>query len=83
MRPKTLSGFGWDGERGIITGPEEVWAMEIMVSCYGPSFKFKLLIPGVIEFRDKPIADAVELGEIFDGVQATVALHRIQQRSLI
>ena len=34
---KTLSGFGWGEERSIVTAPEEVWAMEIMVSCYSSS----------------------------------------------
>ena len=34
VRLKTLSGFGWDEERGIVTAPEEVWAVEIAVSCH-------------------------------------------------
>ena len=65
IRLKDLSGFGWDEERGIVTAPEEVWDMGIMVSfclmlvlCYQKD-------PDITESRDKPAAGAVELEKIF------------------
>jgi len=58
-RLKDLSGFGVDLKTGAVTAPDEVWEEEIKKQ------------PGIREFRDKPLANAIELAEIMEGVQAT------------
>ena len=65
IRLKALSGFGWDEERGIVTAPEEVWDMEIMVSCCLMLILCYQKDPDITEFRDKPTANAIELEKIF------------------
>ena len=58
-RLKGLSGFGCDPVTGVVTAPDEVWEMEIKKQA------------GIREFRDRPMANATELTEIFEGTQAT------------
>ena len=54
-----MSGFGFDVTTGAATALDEVWDMEVKKD------------PTIHEFRDKPIANAVELSEILEGTQAT------------
>ncbi|KAG0133608.1 hypothetical protein HOY82DRAFT_604252 [Tuber indicum] len=58
-RLKNMSGFGFNPLTGTITAPDKVWEMEIQQQ------------PGIREFRDTPLANLDELGEIFEGVLAT------------
>lgn len=58
-RLKKMSGFGFDPLTGTITAPDEVWEMEIQRQ------------PSIREFRDRPLGNLSELGELFEGVQAT------------
>ena len=59
IRLKNLSGFGCDPVTGFVTAPDEVWEMEIQKQ------------PGIREFRDRPMANATAMSEVFEGTQAT------------
>ena len=59
IRLKEMSGFGYDTLTGAVTAPDDVWETEIQEQ------------PAIREFRDRPIGNIAELGEIFEGVQAT------------
>jgi len=64
MRLKHLSDFGCDRTIGVVTAPDDVWEMELQKQ------------PGIGEFREKQIANAPEMSEIFEGIQVT-AQHAI------
>ena len=59
IRLKRLSGFGRDPLTGVVTAPDDVWEMEIKEQ------------PGVREFCDRPMANAMEMREVFEGTQAS------------
>ncbi|KAA8912176.1 hypothetical protein FN846DRAFT_996991 [Sphaerosporella brunnea] len=59
-RLQSLSGFGWDAARGVVTAPDSVWAAEILRN---PSNK---------QFRYKPLANIPELRETLEGVRASL-----------
>ena len=59
IRLKAMSGFGFDPISGAVTAPDEVWDTEISKQS------------AIREFRDRSMANIIELEEILDSFQAT------------